>query len=248
MAARLQISGGQAHGTEHWIEEDVLRIGSSPASDFVVPEAASHGVTLQFRQNQYWIYNRSSESVYLNGRPVTGERPTTWKEDQVLELTGDVSLQLRVDQQPAPSAAPSEWMPVDEPPEVAEDEVVEEQKTSLTQLLVIGACGVVIALMLMDIAVSPEKASIQQKFEGIVQTLAQVDSATPWVRVVLQEARYYERRGDFKLAMERYGHIRDTLLTRRAKSELDEIDQQVYALVKERINEIASKATTSKML
>lgn len=106
MTARILVQPGTADEITHWIEKPVVRIGSDPNSDVVIPNAnvASQALTIEFRQTGYRVYNRSSGHVFLGGRLLEPNQHAEWSDVDLLELQEGISLALDVDGNPAPVA------------------------------------------------------------------------------------------------------------------------------------------------
>jgi len=95
-----------ADGTrrEHWVEKRVLRIGSDPDCEIVLPdEIEPHVVSVQFRNGSYVVRNRSKLPVSLGGRMVLPEGSETWANQETLELHAGVTLLLTIDGDATPS-------------------------------------------------------------------------------------------------------------------------------------------------
>ena len=109
MPARILIQSGTSLGTSHWIEKNVVRIGSDPISDLVIPSAAvdAHALTVEYRQTGYRVYNRGTGVVLLSGSVLKPNQHADWIDSDLLELQDGVSLALEIDSDPSPSPPPS---------------------------------------------------------------------------------------------------------------------------------------------
>jgi hypothetical protein len=109
MSARIIIQSGISAGTEHWIERSVIRVGSDPNADVVIPssELAAHALTIEYRQPNYRVYNRGQEPVVLGGQLLSPNRYGIWSDSDLLELPDGVSLALELDANPKPTVKPS---------------------------------------------------------------------------------------------------------------------------------------------
>ncbi len=105
MGARILVQSGVAAGTEMWIEQAVIRIGSDPAADLSLPSIllAPHAVTVEFRDNSYRVYNRSTGNIYLGGQALAAGRYDQWLDSDILELGDGIQLALELDDDPSPS-------------------------------------------------------------------------------------------------------------------------------------------------
>lgn len=108
MGARILVQSGIASGTTHWIERNVVRVGSDPGMDLTLPcdELDKHALTLEFRDGVYRIHNRCSAQVYLGGRTVAPGQSDQWYDTDLLELPGLIQLAMEVEGDPAPAPAP----------------------------------------------------------------------------------------------------------------------------------------------
>lgn len=108
MGARILVQSGIASGTTHWIERNVVRVGSDPGMDLTLPcdELDKHALTLEYRDGVYRVHNRCSVQVYLGGRTVAPGQSDQWYDTDLLELPGLVQLAMEVEDDPAPAPAP----------------------------------------------------------------------------------------------------------------------------------------------
>ena len=104
MPARVTIQSGISAGTTHWIERPVVRIGNDPKSDICLPSAdvAAHALTLEFRDGQYRIYNRSRNDVFVGICVVAPGQAAAWFDTDILQLNKEIALVLDVDDDPTP--------------------------------------------------------------------------------------------------------------------------------------------------
>jgi hypothetical protein len=108
MGARILVQSGIASGTTHWIERNVVRVGSDPGMDLTLPcdELDKHALTLEYRDGVYRVHNRCSAQVYLGGRTVASGQSDQWYDTDLLELPGLIQLAMEVEGDPAPAPAP----------------------------------------------------------------------------------------------------------------------------------------------
>ncbi|GAB5402133.1 MAG: hypothetical protein Aurels2KO_03640 [Aureliella sp.] len=108
MGARIVVQSGISTGASHWVERNVVRVGSEPGSDMVIPcpSVDPHALTVEFRKNQYRVYNRSSEQIVVGGRLLERGQYTTWADADLLEMQSDVTLALELDADPSPTPQP----------------------------------------------------------------------------------------------------------------------------------------------
>jgi hypothetical protein len=108
MSAKILVQSGIAAGTSHWIERNVVRVGSDPGMDLTVPcdVLDKHALTLEYRDGVYRVHNRCTVQVYLGGRTVSPGHSDQWHDTDLLELPGLIQLALEVDGDPAPAPPP----------------------------------------------------------------------------------------------------------------------------------------------
>jgi hypothetical protein len=109
MSARILVTSGITAGHRHWIDQAVLRIGSDSACAIVVPslELAGHAATLEYRNGQYFVHNKSSIAHQIDRRPLPPNSSSVWAPGQGWSLAPDVVLVLEVEGDPAPSLPPN---------------------------------------------------------------------------------------------------------------------------------------------
>lgn len=95
-------------GATHWIERNVVRIGSEPSSDMVIPSSGvdAHALTVEFRQIEYRVYNRSSAQVIIGGRLLEPGQFMPWMDSDLLQMQSNVTLALELDSDPRPAPKP----------------------------------------------------------------------------------------------------------------------------------------------
>ncbi len=94
-----------------WIEKGVTRIGSGADCDLRLDGSVpSHLATLRFRNGEYVLYNRGGSMLDVGGRPIDSDGSGPWRTRERVSLTRELSLQLVVDGNPAPSPCPDTAM------------------------------------------------------------------------------------------------------------------------------------------
>lgn len=108
MAARICIHSGIASGTTFWIERPVVRIGSDPSSDLCIPssDVSSHALTVEYREGQYRVHNRSQSDLFVGGRVIEPHASRHWRESDLLELPDGVQLALELEGDGVPASKP----------------------------------------------------------------------------------------------------------------------------------------------
>ncbi|MBY0526877.1 MAG: FHA domain-containing protein [Gemmataceae bacterium] len=245
MPAKIVVKSGAAASTEVVIQEDVLRIGSDPSCEVVLPDAglAPHAATLEFRDGAYVIHNRSDAPIRLNN--VVLERRTfkKWNAGQDLALTDHLVLRLEVDGSPAPvRAAQAARRTV----EVAGSNEANEsrpaptsaataRKKQLQMVIILLLVAVVVGLLFIDTSgPAPTTAPApRDEFAALVKELQQHGKRDEGLLFLLQDARMAQVRGDARRARDLYGQIVDYLLPRRAKDGKfsNKLDQRLWDFV-----------------
>jgi hypothetical protein len=108
MPARINVVSGVSEGQTVWISQEVVRIGSGTGMDICIPSArvAERTATLEYRDGEYLVYNRTEEDLQLAGRNLEPRGVAAWPPGEQLMLPGDVRLLLEVEGTPEPAPAP----------------------------------------------------------------------------------------------------------------------------------------------
>ena len=230
MPATIRIESGISAGTSCWIDRPVLRIGSDPQCDVCLPSAelAPHAVTLEFRDGNYRVYNRSSLPVAVGAASLKPGENGIWRGNETLQLPGGLRLGLQIDGDPRPTPRPelrtddgdgfdnrAGATPADAIGPTDATDAASPKKSSGTtvQMAVIGICALAsVAFLLMrggdDTAIAADRPS----FEAIVQESLSKDAAYRAVVRRLQYAQAALVRGHYPLARERFLKLRDQLI------------------------------------
>ena len=256
MGARLVVQSGVSAGSVHWIERNVVRVGSSAKSDMCIPstEVDEHALTVEFRQGGYFVYSRSREPCYLSGQVLQRNQPHQWHDTDLVELPGGVQLSLDCDQDPTPGPPPASqpsWMAeetVEE--EVGHSSSVSDSSTSAhlldetnaskpqsngkaLQWLVILFCVVgSIGLLALDQLDFDAEQVEQLSFDSVVREAlldgAEVDGG---LIASLQKAEVSMLRGNIEKARAQYARLHRLLEDSSESQQL----QQVAQLVEQRL-------------
>jgi hypothetical protein len=249
MSARIQVTGGMAHAAEYRIQGEVVRIGSDPASEVVVPEAPRHWLVLQFRDGEFLIHDRAKEPFLLGNRVVpAGSPPIVWPAREPVRVR-NVALHLYCDDGAAPgplSSAEKSELSAEEmlAPSAGEDR--RRAGVSAGQVAILLACGLLIGLMLLDLA-SSSAPRPQPQFDELIERLSagarSGDGEAAGLLDMLQQGRYYEGRRDFAAAKRCYGCARDVVLARRAADGAfsQPSDQDIYDFLARRLQHVESR-------
>jgi hypothetical protein len=222
MSAKLVVTRGRLAGTEYAITEEVSRVGSAPTCELrlVDDRVAAHLATLEFRDGEYRLHNRSDQSLRVNGRTLQRRQSSPWRDGEVASQGDGLALRLHIEGDPAPAASANPAGAFGSPEE--EDSASDakgaadgrKRKHPAGPLAVIGGCVLLgVVLLLGD---SPSGPNPEREFREVVERLRGSDGnggAPPSAHLpVLQRARWAERRGDREVARQRYARVRDALL------------------------------------
>ena len=254
MPAKITIQNGIAAGTSHWIEKPVIRIGSAPTADVCVPSAtvSPHAITLEYRDGQYRIYNRSQANIVVGEQAIPPQQSAIWQTSEIVQLN-DVALRLDTDLDPTPMTMISSPVLEDEyQEESSDDEVVSPQshldsapaaaatdnskfwvQLAVTVLCLLGCVVLLARESLKDNTVDRRTAP---NFTQVVRQATAAQTKPELIRR-LQHAESAMVRGNKKTARERFGRLRDDLVLLRDKfrdanqaSELAIVDLVEYRL------------------
>jgi len=253
MSARIQLTGSAASAAEFIVQNDVVRVGSDPTCDILIPEAPPRWFTLQRRGEEFLVHNRSQSDLRLGRKRIPpGSPAVVWSPDVPLALKSGITLELQVGNVVLPTDVCEQWVgPADNQETKMHDEAIDEAEgVSTRQLVILGICGVLVALMLLDVATTgPDGA--QKSFVQIVSDLAarvqSGDPTAPLLLETLQEARYHEIRGEFEAAGRLYGFVRDDILTREdiVDGNWSSVDRHIYDYVRRRLQGIEGRSNGS---
>jgi hypothetical protein len=224
MPAKLVVASGSGQGSEFYIQDPVVRIGSGGQCEWQLADAklAEHAATLEFRDGGYRLYNKSTDPLHVADRTLDKRQWAAWAAGEAADFGHGVVVRLEVDGDPAPAKAPEAAVPIEvDREETDESEAAKLKKGSgagkTLQLLVIVAAVPLGAWMLLADQSGAEPAEGRTiDFGELVKKLEKspTDQARePYsFRSTLQCARTSELRGDRKEAQTRYGSLRDALL------------------------------------
>lgn len=231
MSATIRVDTGISAGSRFWIDRPVLRVGSDPQCDVCLPSAelAPHALTLEFRDGNYRVYNRSASPVYVGSAIVESGTSAVWHDGETIQLPGELRVALDIDGDPRPAARPDgtrddgradAGLPL--AAEVAATDAAaaasaKSSSKSWLQLAVIGVC--VVALVgLLTVKNGGEKAAAAGRptFNQLVDESSKKDATHQAIIRRLQFAqaaivRYGTKNN--KRARERFAKLRDALVS-----------------------------------
>jgi hypothetical protein len=214
MPATISIHNDAALVGEHWIEQDVVRIGSGADCDLRVPGLPEHALVVQYQNGGYRVFNRSSSEATLGKLRLFPMQPAAWRSRQRLVI-GPFTLVLRHDADAAPCRKPvMSSVIASTTPGHSRRQSASQSKISSRRLTMIVGC--LIAILLWSLAAGARTDSqAAAEFEGLVarlQAAAERDENASYLCQTLQQARYAERRSDQATAIQLYREIRNHLL------------------------------------
>lgn len=233
MAAQIVVQSGIASGGSLWIEKSVVRIGSSRQSDLQIPVAslAEHALTIEFRQQKYYIHNRSSDIYYVGTHSIAPGGTQLWHDTDILELTDGIELTLDLDVQPdsasprsADRSSPTPAGPDDfqmlrsaSPTDRSRGPTPGEKSSRgvVLQLLVIASCVLLgTGLLARHFLQGKFEPSDTVAFGDVVRAgLADRSMVPETVLRQLQHAEAARVRGNQELAHQRYRRLRRLLMS-----------------------------------
>ncbi len=253
MPAKLIMTEGPEPGAEFPIQDEVLRIGSDRNCGYCLSDSglAPHAFTLEYRNGEYHLHNRTGDSIEVHGRRLEHRDSARWPFGEEIELGPGLSVRLDVHGDPAPSKSAVAYTIEYDAEEEAEGvdaagrEAAAKSASSKTmlQIIVILVCAAlgIFALMFDPGAVSISKKDPKVEFEKIIGKLDNnaVDKARgPYsIKNSLQQARYLEARGAVE-AKKAYAVVRDMLLKHSKDGTLTEDEREIWDFVTGRIESI----------
>jgi hypothetical protein len=230
MSAIIRVDTGISAGSRFWIDRPVLRVGSDPQCDVCLPSAelAPHALTLEFRDGNYRVYNRSASPVYVGAAIVESGTSAVWHDGETIQLPGELRVALEIDGDPRPSAraegAHDDGLAVAGLPlsadvaaadPAAETAAAKSSSKSWLQMAVIGVCVLALVGLLTMKGGGGEKAAAAGRptFNQLVDEAAKKDATHQTIIRRLQYAQAAVVRGHKKLARERFSKLRDDLVS-----------------------------------
>lgn len=256
MPAIIRILAGPGSGREHWIDSPVMRIGSHPDCELCLPspEIPPHACTLEFRNKQYVLLNRSQQPFRIGNRTIEKQSKDVWSSGEQLEILGLSALTLHLDKDPTPCPKPVnvEKREKPSPQDLLQDREEGQSESNVSnskpgfstkemvQLAVTIACclGIVAIIALKSM---PQKAEDKIKdeirlsdvFKDKNSAESKDDSIYQSLFVDLQEAGVMRSKGNLSAANLKLTKIRDALHQKRnSEGTFDELyDDRLYRYV-----------------
>jgi hypothetical protein len=259
MPAKLSVIAGFSEGTSYWIEDPVVRIGSDPECDLCLPSSdlAGHALTLEYRDGDYFLHNKSAGSIVVSGKPLPSGNTAKWREGRKVELPGNTVLVLDIDGDPAPSSQPeapavfdySTDEYVDDEEDTRKDSPVDETSSgvkpaTVIQLAVIAACVLGgISLIVMKPVVDRYSTAEEDvpDYEAVIREATSEDGEklNPYMYELLTFAESRLGKNDEE-ARKTFCRLRDELTSRENTDEagLSPLEETVLRYVLHRLGEL----------
>jgi hypothetical protein len=216
MSATIIVHCGENSGEQHWIEDEVVKIGSGPDCTFVVRGIPSHCLTMLYRSGQYSIVNRCHQAIDVAGEPLLPLTATSIHNGQCVAIGMDTVLRLDIDGDPAPSRRPrsvidtAEAEPRDLGDERQPNAMQTVRRYAILAVALLAGCYLLFGGSLAD---RRNDADTIREFHEIVDFLQSnaADSGDGPGRIcrALQRARVGELRGDTERAIAYYELAKD---------------------------------------
>jgi hypothetical protein len=229
MPAKIVVTDSSGSETEHWVEDEVIRVGSDAGCDVRLSgrRAAAHTATVEYVNGSYLVYNRSNAAFSIGGRPVAPGATSPWPPGSLLETDGE-TLELRVEGDPAPSLKPQAGADIASAPDEPTGATGEEpqvqppakaRSNAALQAGVTLACVVGAALLLLydpsqTFDSQPQAPSFGHLIRNLCKQESPGDPGLSAIRYDLQSARIAQSRGDDERALALYDAVRDALVAR----------------------------------
>ncbi|NND98963.1 MAG: hypothetical protein HKN47_16725 [Pirellulaceae bacterium] len=257
MSARICFLVNGASNKDVWIEKPVIRIGSHPDNDICIPspDLAEHALTLEYRQGNYNIYNRTDGVLDVGAQSIASGAAGLWSDQGELRLQDGTVLRLELFDNGAPAPRPKTIDVSDtfqnadteggHSPQVETAEKTDDGSRAQTilQLAVIAGCFLVTAVIVVsqfvDFGSGDKSQSVDVRKLSTDLASAAAESNTDSLVVLqrlLQDAEFARLRGDQESAIESYALLRSILQKRKDTSkELAPVEDDLLKYVLARL-------------
>lgn len=190
---KIIVVRGAGAGSEFSLGRRITRLGSDAGCDICIPAAglAAHAASIEAAGEQITVYNRGDQVLMLAGTSVPPGDSGLWKLGADLLLPGDVTL--RLEKQTAKAATPVKSIPQfeeestpDESARMANDDgatplptVSSNAKSNTGPLIFIGACAVLIGLLILKKIGSDPNAPTASRVDALNWTTVWVEINAP---------------------------------------------------------------------
>jgi hypothetical protein len=198
MPAKIVVVEGAAGGQEFPIEEELTRIGSAPDCPIRVGGVPPHAMTVQFRNDRYWVFNRCLEPIRVGSRKLAPNDSMPWEDDQDARIDSANVFRLTVESDPHPMPQePIAVLPENVLPKTDSSDVPGPNRPR--QAVIVGGGMLLLALFLFSRpSDSVGSSRVAEQFNNIVSAMherAPEDLRLGKIRALMQEARALEYQG-----------------------------------------------------
>jgi hypothetical protein len=246
MPAIVVVEGGVESGRSFQIEEEVIRVGRSPACQIALadPAAPETALAIRYQGGKYIVYNRALTTITVAAEPVAPGQSRQWSPGEIVNAWIGTNLRLVVQGDPAPARKTvvlgTRDIGTDQPAEKPGDPAVPAQtadkEPSPNKNLQIGVIVFTWIVILGVLAYSVvEEGNGPPKDDGYEQLVMDLDTATKTnplaaeVSSKLKEAKTAERRGHHSSARKQYSEV-VVMLRNRAPATTNDKDPLAAAL------------------
>ncbi len=237
MPAIIRIHSGAIGTNDYWVDCPVIKIGSHPNCDVVLssPSILPHAFTIEFRNAQYFVLNKTQAALQVGGRDVPPNSKDVWRHGEHLDVGGVAKLELHLDKKdpspkPKPILAPSIPIPVEVAKPSSDEPPSENAKTTssglstkeriqmgVTAICCLGCIGLVVLKFLPQEKTTQDNAPRVTSAQIFADSKSVAETDTSYHKLIeeLKAARVLRASGNFQEALRHVTHIRDVLHSRR---------------------------------
>lgn len=225
MPDQIKIESGLTAGTCYQIEKSVTRIGSGSGSDICLPssQVPSHAITLERRDDEYRVYNRTKRPFQLGGQVIAAGDAANWLDgDSIVLPDGTSMLMQRNDDAIENAILPDVCDDDDEVDEVEIEDRDDEQSirtrrkldpTIVKQLLLLATCIAAMCIFLCDFG--GQSSAQSTRFDRIVEAGLASETASAPLLQKLQFAQAALVRHDMKMAKYMFLSLNSELIAQK---------------------------------
>lgn len=245
MSATLHMVRDNEPAGQFQVGKDLCHIGSKPGCDLQIEGIAPHAVTLQFRDQQCIVFNRTERELRLDIAAIPPGESLAWRNGQTLHLSARWTLRLQWERAGVTSSGSPDrtaWRGETHATAASVAPVRPLARRSRWTLL----AAAVTALAILILSSAPSQPATDAPLSSLVDRLYRVaakDVKLAAVYQLLQEARSLEMRKDWDRALDHYGHARDLMLRRRdprdplnASPEVKRFEEQTIRFIRDRLS------------
>ncbi len=208
MPAKIIVRRGKKSEEQHWIEDEVSRIGSAADCTVVIRGIPPHCLTLLYRKGQYSVVNRSSQAIDVEGEPLLPMATVPINGGEGVSIGSGTVLQLDIDGDPAPSRRPRSVVdPNEGERHESDEEVVPNAKQTAKRYVLLTVAFLAGFYLFFGDTLSGggSDLSTSREFHQVVDYLqsnaSDSDDGPARICRAVQRARISEIRGDLERAV-----------------------------------------------